>query len=230
MQSVQEDLNTRIHQKIEEIAAVADKIPGVIIIHDLRTMVIEYMSPLGLKIIRTTLDELKKLGNMGQEYYERYFNVEDVKDYAPKVVSLMQQETDDGVVSYFQQVRASADEPWDWYLSTTKVLLRDENRTPVLIITHASPIDPKHHITAKVSRLLEENNFIRQNYQLYSSLTNRERQILKHLALGKTAGEIGNELHISSATAETHRKNLRKKLKITSAYDLSMYARAFNLI
>jgi DNA-binding CsgD family transcriptional regulator len=230
MNTSEDTLTTQIKNKIEEIASVAQQIPGVIIVHDLRTMVIEYMSPLGLKLIRTTLADLRKLANMGHEYYERYFNVEDAKDYSPKIIELMKEDNNEGMVSYFQQVRASPDEPWGWYLSNTKVLLRDGNNKAVLIITLASPIDPKHHLTAKVSRLLEENNFLKQNFQLYGSLTPREREILKHLALGKTANEIGNELKISAATAETHRKNVRRKLKITSAYDLSMYARAFDLI
>jgi DNA-binding CsgD family transcriptional regulator len=224
------DLDKRINDQIEEVAAVADRIPSVIIIHDIRSMKIVYMSPLGLRLIRTTLEDLKKLGNMGQEYYERYFNLEDASDYAPKIVELMKQDNNDGVVSYFQQVRASPEEPWGWYLSNTKVLLRDEHNQAILIITLASPIDPKHHITAKVSRLLEENSFLKQNYQLFGSLTKREKEILRCLALGKTANEIGAALNISSATAETHRKNVRKKLKIGSAYDLSMYARAFDLI
>jgi DNA-binding CsgD family transcriptional regulator len=225
-----ENFSTRIKNKIEEIAAVADEIPGVIIIHDLRTMAIEYMSPLGLKLIRTTLEELKKLGNMGQEYHERYFNPEDAKDYVPKLLELIKENSKESMVSFFQQVRASPDEPWTWYLSSSKVLLRDDANKPAYMITVANPIDPKHHITAKVSRLLEENNFLKQNFQLFGSLTSREKEILKHLALGKTAVEIGNELNISAATAETHRKNVRKKLKITSAYHLSMFARAFDLI
>lgn len=228
MQLSEADLDTRIAEQIEQIAAIADLIPGVIIIHDIRTVKIEYMSRPGLEIIGITLEQLRDLSH--EEYHERYFNPEDAKDYAPKIIEMMKQDNEQAMVSYFQQVRAAQDQPWGWYLSNTKVLLRDQDNNPVLIITVASPIDPSHHITAKVSRLLEENNFLRQNMERYSSLTPREKQILKYLALGKTAAEIGELLGISAATAETHRKNLKKKLKINTAYDLSMYARAFDLI
>jgi DNA-binding CsgD family transcriptional regulator len=86
------------------------------------------------------------------------------------------------------------------------------------------------HITDKVARLREENSFLRKNYEKFIALTKREREILKCIALGKTTNEVSDELHISVATAETHRKNIKRKLDISSSFDLSMYARAFDLI
>jgi len=53
---------------------------------------------------------------------------------------------------------------------------------------------------------------------------------LRLLALGKTAQEIAAELFIATSTAETHRKNIRKKLEAYTNHDLVMYARAFDLI
>jgi DNA-binding CsgD family transcriptional regulator len=37
-------------------------------------------------------------------------------------------------------------------------------------------------------------------------------------------------LKISETTAETHRKNLRRKIDISSPYDIYMLAQAFNLV
>lgn len=217
----------RIEDKIREIAATADEIPGVIIIHELPDFVVHYMSPRGLNAIGMTLAQVEKMTS--QEYHERFFNAEDARDYVPKIASLLDRNTDE-TVNYFQQVRTSETQDWDWYLSGTRILLRDSENKPLLTITIAMHIDPKHHITSKVSRLQDENNFLKKNFERFGTLTTREREVLKHQSLGKTSGQISKSLHISAATVETHRKNIKRKLDISSSFDLSMYARAFDLI
>lgn len=223
-----EDIQHRINKTVDKIAACADEFPCVVIIHHIETMRIEYMSQRGLDNLGISLDQVRELTN--QAYYEEHFNTEDAKDYTPKILDLLHQKDENGLVSFFQQVRRSHEHPWGWYMSSTRVLLRDDDGKPVLMITMACAIDPQHHITSKVSRLLDENNFIKQHYKQFSTLSPREKEVLPLLALGKTANEIAKMIHVAPATVETHRKNIRKKLKITSSYDLSMYARSFDLI
>ncbi|MBT9382404.1 response regulator transcription factor [Pseudooceanicola sp. CBS1P-1] len=55
-------------------------------------------------------------------------------------------------------------------------------------------------------------------------LTNREQTILLALAQGKSNKEVALELDISVRTVETHRKNLKKKLGISSTAGLTQYA------
>lgn len=45
-------------------------------------------------------------------------------------------------------------------------------------------------------------------------LTKREKEILKMIAEGKTSIDIGERLFISTATVETHRRNLMQKLEV----------------
>ena len=127
-------------------------------------------------------------------------------------------------------MRPSRDHDWNWYLTSAKVFLRDENGKPTHMITTASPVDPKHHITAKVNRLLEENNFLHRNQKIFASLTKREKEILKLMALGDSSVEIAGKLHISEQTAATHRRNIKSKLKAESNYDVVKFAQAFDLI
>jgi DNA-binding CsgD family transcriptional regulator len=164
-----------------------------------------------------------------EEYHSRFFNAEDAKNYVPKILGLLESNSNE-IVSYFQQVRTSTDREWDWYMSMSKILLRDDDNKPLLTITTAMQIDPQHYFTAKANRLLEQNVFLRKNYDKFVKLSEREREILKLLTLGKSATEIGTALNISPATAETHRKNIKKKLDTTNSYELSEYARAFDLV
>lgn len=55
-------------------------------------------------------------------------------------------------------------------------------------------------------------------------LTNRERQILKLIAEGKSSREIGAILFISHRTVERHRANIMGKLNLNKSVDLLRYA------
>ncbi|HNL54905.1 MAG TPA: response regulator transcription factor, partial [Turneriella sp.] len=55
-------------------------------------------------------------------------------------------------------------------------------------------------------------------------LTRREREILRHAALGKTNREIADELDISVRTVESHRANLMHKLDLENVQELVAFA------
>lgn len=55
-------------------------------------------------------------------------------------------------------------------------------------------------------------------------LTNREQTILLELATGKSNKEVALALDISVRTVETHRKNIKRKLGISSTAGLTRYA------
>ena len=65
---------------------------------------------------------------------------------------------------------------------------------------------------------------------LINSLTKREYQILKLVALEYTTKKICDTLFISVSTVETHRKNLLKKLKVKNSVGLALFALKNNII
>ena len=58
----------------------------------------------------------------------------------------------------------------------------------------------------------------------FSILSNREREILKLIAEGKSNTEVAESLWISPSTAKVHRANIMKKLNIHKVTDLVKYA------
>ena len=58
----------------------------------------------------------------------------------------------------------------------------------------------------------------------YDRLTHREREVLQLIAEGYSSREIGELLHISEKTVETHRSHLMDKLDIHSTAELTRYA------
>lgn len=69
-----------------------------------------------------------------------------------------------------------------------------------------------------------------RNTENNSVLSERERTILRAIAMGQTNKEIGEKLHISPLTVETHRKNITRKLGIKSVSGLTIYAVINNII
>lgn len=59
---------------------------------------------------------------------------------------------------------------------------------------------------------------------LATTLTPRERQVLKLLAAGQSSAEIGGVLGIKESTVEVHRRNLKAKLNLRNTADLTRYA------
>ena len=55
-------------------------------------------------------------------------------------------------------------------------------------------------------------------------LSEREREVLRMLALGHTNQEIAKQLYISVRTAETHRAHIMHKLRLSSRAELVRYA------
>ena len=74
--------------------------------------------------------------------------------------------------------------------------------------------------SSETKTVLEEENLI----------TKREKEILKLLLSGKGNKEIAEALDISKRTAEVHRFNLMKKLKVKNLIELSNKANEFSLI
>jgi len=58
----------------------------------------------------------------------------------------------------------------------------------------------------------------------YSLLGTREREVLQLLAEGKTSKAIASQLHLSTRTVETHRRNIMQKLDLHSVAALTKYA------
>ena len=61
-------------------------------------------------------------------------------------------------------------------------------------------------------------------------LSDREREVLRLLALGHTNQEIAKQLYISVRTAETHRAHIMQKLNLASRAELVRYALAQGLL
>lgn len=217
----------RLQAKIEAFAPHAEMMPAVVIVQQLEPFTSIFMTSRGLTELGISLEELRQ---MGPEYLQRFFNFEDSEDYLEKLKCLLQCRDTEETFTFFQQVKIKGCENWVWHIGSTRIFFKDEQGNPSHIVTTAIPIDNLKHISNKAERLLAEKNFFHKNLPKFLSLGKREREVLRLVALGKSSVEIGEDLCISSMTVNTHRKSIKSKLGISSTYEFTLYAHAYDLI
>jgi DNA-binding NarL/FixJ family response regulator len=83
--------------------------------------------------------------------------------------------------------------------------------------------DKEAFVCAQVKELLamSENKDVQGGNEL---LTMTETEILKEIALGRSAKEIAALRHISTHTVVTHRKNIYRKLEVNNSQEAAKYA------
>lgn len=59
---------------------------------------------------------------------------------------------------------------------------------------------------------------------VYSKLTQREREVLRLIARGRSTKEVGGDLNVSEKTVATHRSSIMRKLGLSSIADLTRCA------
>ncbi|GHA37763.1 hypothetical protein GCM10007103_19100 [Salinimicrobium marinum] len=216
-----------IEEKLKQFTPGAELMPGVVIVHRLPDFQTLYMSSKGLKQLDVSLHELRE---MGPEYHERFFNNEDMEDYIEKIKKLLRNNDPEETFTFFQQVRIYERKEWVWHISSTRIFHQDEQQNPTHMVTVAFPIGQMKHIPNKAERFLAENEFYKKNLDKFMALGKRAKEVLRLVALGKSSAEISEELCISVDTVNTHRKLIKQKLGISSVYEFTEYAHAYDLI
>ena len=69
---------------------------------------------------------------------------------------------------------------------------------------------------------LDLNDEVRHDVQ--ETLSHREFEVLRMIALGKTISQIAEELHLSVSTVSTHRARILGKMEMTTTAELMRYA------
>lgn len=79
-------------------------------------------------------------------------------------------------------------------------------------------------ITKNIKRNLALSTKADKNNVKDNNLSDREKSVVREIALGKTNKEIADNLFISAHTVITHRKNITRKLGIKTVSGLTVYA------
>ncbi|MDN3492068.1 LuxR C-terminal-related transcriptional regulator [Winogradskyella bathintestinalis] len=113
-------------------------------------------------------------------------------------------------------------------VQNTTPLVFDSEGKPIIGLAHYTVLDAniKMDITASTKLLNSKNEYETIYFNNFSQkllnegISNRERDIIRLLVLNNTSKQISEKLSISSHTVDTHRRNILKKLKISSTGEL----------
>lgn len=113
---------------------------------------------------------------------------------------------------------------------TWKVTVEKHLHQRKAVIKIEQPLEELPKSIKILKMLTRDNQFLKCNKKRFDSLSEREKEVFFLLAMGYSNEKIAEELFISKYTAQTHRKNLKEKLKIKSFKDIMIYARVFGFI
>ena len=113
-------------------------------------------------------------------------------------------------------------------IQNTTPLELDADNKPIIGLAHYTVLDAELslEVGASAKKLNNKNEYETVYFNTYSQklltdgLSNRERDIIRLLVLNKTSKEIADKLNISPNTVDTHRRNILKKLNISSTGEL----------
>ncbi len=100
-----------------------------------------------------------------------------------------------------------------------KELLEEAFQSDILYLN-----DDEQSIIKNIKRNIALTEKANEGSSEESELSEREKDIVREIALGKTNKEIADNLFISAHTVITHRKNITKKLGIKTVSGLTIYA------
>lgn len=217
----------KLDKKIKSFIPSAEAMPAVVIIQQIEPFESIYMNEAGLEGLGLALEDLRKIG---PDYLRQFFNLDDAEDYLDRLKKMLESRNTKESFTFLQQVKLKNRGDWVWHIGSTRIFFQDTEGRPTHLLTTAIPVDELKHIPNKAKRLLAESEFLRNNISKFLQLTIREREILHLVATGKSSVEIANNLYISTETVNTHRKNIKFKLSISTTYEFTQYAQAFDLM
>lgn len=113
-------------------------------------------------------------------------------------------------------------------IQNTTPLEFDSEEKPIIGLAHYTVVDSKIKlpVTATAKFLNKNNEYETKYFNNFSQkllnygISNRERDIVRLLVLNYSSKDIAEKLNISPNTVDTHRRNILKKLNISSTGEL----------
>ena len=182
--------------------------------------------------------DVEKMKTIGASYWFSHFHPDDLPIWMSALEDLMvftmteipKEERHKLNYTWNFRVKNSKGEYFNTFEHQTPTLF-DENGKPIIGVAHQSIIGggEQRPIIATVRKLNSKDEYETLFYKNYSqrllsnSITHREKDIVRLLALNNTSNEIAEKLCISSHTVSVHRKNILAKLNFDSTKELVQY-------
>lgn len=211
------------HGKTPELLhELSNMIPGVLHINSLEDFTPSFFNRQGEEIFGCAAEQME---SNGLELIKQVVHPSDLHIPSTVLAPYVHANDANNEVSFFQRLRKVTDveDDYKWYFTSCKIVNHN-----LLCISHA--VENLNSTQRQLRLLLEENAFFKKNFKKFNALTKREKEILKELAVGKTAPMIADEYFLSPNTVKTHRQRIFEKLEVKTITELYKYAFHFDLL
>lgn len=180
----------------------------------------------------------EKMLDGGMKYFWSRFHPDDIPLWVQTLKTLMEFTMNDldpekrNKMSYTWNFRLkNAEGNYVNIVQNTTPLQFDGSNKPIIGLAHYTVLDAriKMDICATAKYLNNNNEYETlffsnvTNKNLLTTVSNRERDIIRLLLLNNSSKEISEKLNISKNTVDTHRRNILKKFNINSTGELHSY-------
>ena len=197
-----------------------------------QTLAFEYISKNMFTCIGIANDLIKE---KGMRYFWSRIHPDDLNGWLTAMDNLMKftlseiAENDRHKLSYTWNYRFKiANENYVNIIQNTTPLQYDSEHKPIIGLAHYTVVSSEIKMDVCASaKILNDNNEYETKYfnnfsqkLLSTGITNRERDIIRLLVLKYSSKDIAVKLNISFNTVNTHRRNILKKLNISTTGEL----------
>jgi len=177
----------------------------------------------------------KVLKSEGMRYFWSRIHPEDLEKWLKALNELMEftlehiDDKDRNRANYTWNYRfKNSDDKYVNIIQNTTPLAFDNTGKPIIGLAHYTVLheDLKIDISASAKLLNKNNEYETVFFSSYSQkllsagISHRERDVIRLLVQDLSSKEISNRLNISPHTVDTHRRNILKKLNISSTGEL----------
>lgn len=212
--------NELLKTRIEWMENILNHVPAMLYKHENSTKTVNWCNRYMEDATGYTLPEMNMLG---LEFFRQVMHPEDF-DLAVIAQQTFKEDKSRNIFGGVLRMRKRGTAEWCWLVGMAIPFTRDEQGDVKEVICAfldlTMAMDTNDQLATAMRDVLR-----RHNEDLLSKLTAREKDILALAVRGLSNKEIAGELNLSRYTVETHRKNIRLKLKVRNTTELVALAR-----
>lgn len=214
----------KIEQYVQanQLDQIGEFFPGFLHFNRKDDLHIKYMNPKGIETFDVPLEYVQE---NGAAFFEKFIRRDSIENIFPRFIQFYDQNDSGRTYADCQFILDPRKNEFYQILTVTKVVKDLDG-----LMSMSMPVHELGPNMKKVKNLIGTDPYYETHFQKFQSLTNREKQILQLIAIGKTNGEIAAQLIISVHTVRTHRNHIWRKLQISRLTDAIKIAEAFSLI
>jgi RNA polymerase sigma factor (sigma-70 family) len=210
--------NELLKSRIQSLESLLNNVPAMLYTHRNSTKTVNWCNRYMEDVTGYTMAEMN---SMGLDFFKDIMHPD---DFDLAVIAQQSFKENKNIFGGVLRFRKRGTDNWVWLAGIAIPYTRDEQgRVQEVICAFVDmtlAMDTNDQLTEAMLDVMR-----RKHEDLISKLTPREREILKLTVKGLNNKEIAAELNLSRYTIETHRKNIRIKLKVRNTTELIALAR-----